>query len=257
MNYMFRWEGTNDWEKFYHQNGFVVVRDVFGEADCDIAVRIFENYAKPDFRGIMNLDRGFVEYEEEGIEVISRHAKFISDIVRDIAVVNILEGLQRSRVSLLQTMFLFKKVGSPYAKQAWNPHQDNAYSQAPYGMYITGNIAFADQDPENGGMSIYPGSHHMALLPNIPAKSFGENPGEKPGHCVKVPEQYLAKKIDLYLPKGSVLMLHGNVIHESYPNTSPTRSRPMLLIPYGTEGISRQPGFISGKVAKRMEIPLR
>jgi hypothetical protein len=54
------------------------------------------------------------------------------------------------------------------------------------------------------------------------------------------------------MKKGSLLMLHGCVVHGSYPNTSETRSRPMLLIPYITRGEK----FVPGKVAQRAEQPL-
>ncbi len=150
-------------------------------------------------------------------------------------------------------MFLFKKSHSP---QAWNPHQDNAYPRAPYGMYLTGNIPFANQDLENGCMYIYPGSHQEGLLEAEYFKSFHEQPGKNPGHDVSksLPTEY--EKVDLPLKKGSLLILHGNVVHGSYPNNS-DRDRPMFLIPYGTKGISQQSNFIPGKTGDRKEISLR
>ncbi|MBI2118331.1 MAG: phytanoyl-CoA dioxygenase family protein [Elusimicrobia bacterium] len=222
--------------QFYHENGYLIVENILSNHDCDLALKIFEEHANNSYSGIMNLDR---------------KVKEIRDIMKHPEIVNLLETLQNAEVIGLQTMFLFKRVNSPYALQAWNPHQDNAYAQAPWGAYITGNIPFADQDPENGGMYIYPGSHKEDILPNVTVKSFHEQPGTNPGHSVKIPEKY--KKVDLYLKKGSILMLHGNVIHGSYPNLSKTRSRPMLLIPYLTKGAK----FIPGNVAQRMEIPLR
>lgn len=221
---------------FYRKNGYVVVPHVFSSRECDDAVALFERYADEHFSGIMNLDRR-----------VSRVRK----IMRYPTIVSILEALQGGKVVGLQTMFLFKRADSLYAAQAWNPHQDNAYARAPYGTYITGNIAFTDQDRQNGCMYIYPGSHIEDLLPNEPVKSFHEKPGEKPGHCVSVPSFY--HKVDVPMKKGSVLFLHGHTIHGSYPNVSKTKSRPMLLIPYITDGAP----FIPGKTAKRMRIPLQ
>lgn len=222
--------------QFYNDNGYLVVDDILSHAECDAALKIYTQRADEKFSGIMNLDR---------------EVKEIRDIMRNYKIVTILESLQKAEVVGLQTMFLFKQARSPYASQAWNPHQDNAYPQARWGAYITGNIPFVDQDPENGCMYIFPGSHKEELLPNTKVKSFHEESGTNPGHCVDVPEKY--KKVDLLLKKGAVLMLHGNVIHGSYPNSSKTRSRPMLLIPYITKGEK----FISGNVAQRTEIPLR
>jgi len=227
---------TREQKVFYRRNGYLVVDGILPPAECDAALKIFEQHADKDYLGIMNLDR---------------KVEAIRNIMKDPKIVKILETLQDAEVVGLQTMFLFKKLGSPYAKQAWNPHQDNAYPLARWGAYVTANIPFEDQDQENGCIVIYPGSHVDDVLPNEQVKSFQEAPGSRPGHCVQVPPEY--KKVDLILKKGSVLILHGNVIHESYPNTSKDRSRPMLLIPYITKGES----FIPGKTAQRMEIPLR
>jgi len=220
---------------FYHENGYLVIENLFNSIELDQIITIYRDRANADFAGIMNLDREVPE---------------VKAFVSDPRIVDILETLQDNPISLLQTMFLFKEAGSMYASQAWNPHQDNAYPQARYGAYLTGNIFFTDQDPENGGLYIYPGSHKEGLLPCRPVKSFHEKPGENPGHEVEVPPKY--KKVDLRMKQGSILMLHGCVIHGSYPNLSRTRSRPMLLVPYITRGEE----FIPGKVGKRTEFPL-
>lgn len=231
---------------FYRQNGYLVVSDVLTNDQCDRMNEIFEKYAKDhddkEFKGIMNLDR-----EDYQIRCLLCYYK----------IVLVLDTLQDSEVVGLQSMFLFKKAGTAYSPQAWNPHQDNAYVRAPHGMYLTGNIPFADQDNENGCMFIYPGSHNEDLLPAEFFKSFHEQPGKNPGHDASksLPSTY--QKKDLPLKKGSLLILHGNVVHGSYPNSSKDRDRPMILIPYGTKGISQQPNFLAGKTADRKEFSLR
>lgn len=251
---------------FYHTNGFLVINDMFSLDECDDIVSIFEKYAKPDYRGIMNIDRGYIEYQEytpdgqqeiERIEVNSADSSAAWQVMRRASIVTILEMLQRTEVVALQSMFLFKRAKTRYANQAWNPHQDNAYPLADYGMYLTDNIALTDQDPGNGGMYIYPTSHQEPVLPNEKVRSFHEGPNENPGHRVQVPEKYLALKMDLCMKKGSVLFLHGNVIHGSYANTSPTRDRPMFSIPYGTKGITQGKTFLAGRVGRRQEMSLR
>lgn len=235
---------SQDQINFYGTNGYLVVSDVVTRERCDELLAIFRKYADSSFAGIMNLDRG-------GHLIHEPDARAVRAVMTDPAIVAILETLQQSEIWVLQSMFLFKQAGSPYASQAWNPHQDNAYPQAAWGAYLTANIPFEDQDPENGGMYIYPGSHREPLLPHEEVRSFHEEPGKNPGHRVLVPEGY--EKVDLRLSKGSVLVLHGNVIHGSYPNHSPTRSRPMLLIPYIVKGAA----FLPGQVAKRTPIPVR
>ena len=230
---------------FYRRNGYLVVPDVLTESQCDRINAIFEKHAKDNnntsFAGIMNLDR-------ENYRI--RH------LICYYKIVLILDTLQGAEVVGLQSMFLFKKGNTEYASQAWNPHQDNAYPRAPWGMYLTGNIPFADQDGENGCMFIYPGSHMENLLEAEFFKSFHEEPGRNPGHDVSknLPSEY--ERIDLHIKKGSLLVLHGNVVHGSYPNRS-NRDRPMLLTPYGTKGISQHPNFIPGTTGKREEFSLR
>lgn len=251
--------------EFYQNNGFLVVEKIFTSGECDDIVAIFERYAKPDHRGIMNLDRGFIDYEEviDGKEVIEildvdpKDSAAIWSVMRRPSIATILDILQQGEAVALQSMFLFKKVGTRYASQAWWPHQDNAYPLADYGWYITGNLALTDQSPENGGLYIYPGSHKEPVLPNVKMKSFQEGDSGNPGHRVEVPEKYFDSKTDLIMKKGSVLFLHGNALHGSYPNRSKDRSRPMFSIPYGTKGITQGKTFLAGRKGKRREMSIR
>ena len=227
---------------FYRRMGYLVVDHVLNNNQCDRVNEIFEKHARDnndtEFKGIMNLDR-----EDHRIR----------DLVCYHKIVLVLDALQDAEVVGLQSMFLFKKGHSP---QAWNPHQDNAYPRAPYGMYLTGNIPFSDQDVANGCMYIYPESHNEDLLEAEYFKSFHESPGKNPGHDVSKSLSSKYAKVDLPLKKGSLLILHGNVVHGSYPNNS-DRDRPMFLIHYGTKGISQHPNFIPGRTGKREEFSLR
>ena len=245
----------------YHTDGYLVVEGVFSDQECDQAIAMYERYAlQPTYPGIMNFYRGEIEYKVvvDGKEVVKKmlvhpnDTAFEMSLVDRYPIVDMLDTLQNAEVGLLQTMMLFKKAGSAYAEQSWNPHQDNSYPQARWGAYITGNICFTDQDPENGCLRMYPGSHLEPVLPCEPVVSFHETPGDRPGNCIlEVPPHYTP--VDLPIKKGSVLFLHGNVIHDSYPNRDHYRSRQMLLIPYITKGAD----FIPGRTAKRAFTPLR
>ncbi|MDP3792406.1 MAG: phytanoyl-CoA dioxygenase family protein [bacterium] len=253
---------TSDQIKFYDENGFLVVEDVFANDECDRAVEAFDGHRRKirdeDYKGIMNLDRADYWSHIYGPNERWVHTYVKQMLVKHPAVVIGLEILQRRNVGCvvnLQSMFLFKQAGSPYAKQVWNPHQDNAYPRARQGAYITANLVFSDQDKENGCMYIYPGSHREPLLTAEHVASFHEQPGKNPGHDVtkSLPDKYRAKKIDLPMKKGSVLFLDGHCVHGSYPNVSPNRNRPMLLIPYLTNGYRFNPG----NTGKRKELPIR
>ena len=250
--------------KFYDNNGYLIVDNIFSLEECEQAIFVFERHARLseniEFKAVMNLDR-----PEEWTHVYQSHKRWTHQYVRQMllkhpAIVTILETIQRTEpggVVLMQSMFLYKKASTDYNTQAWLPHQDGIYHGSPLGGTLTANIIFTDQDKENGGMFIYPGSHKEGFLEPEKKKSFHEGRGNRPGHDVSnhpvYKERYEGKHIDLQMKTGSVLFLHGAFIHGSYPNLSKDRDRPMLLSPYKTKGLP----FIPGNVGKRMEIPIR
>lgn len=224
---------------FYHHMGYVIFDGIFLPEECDAIIEEIESHADSDFSAIMNLDR---------------KSEAMRSIMRKWRVVKILEDLQGAEVVGLMSQVLFKKRGSAYAPQAWNPHQDNAYPKAEHGAYITINIFLEDADRENGSLYAYAGSHHEGLLDARPTVSHREAPGTNPGKVIKDPSRYLQyPRVDLSFKKGSMLVLHGNLVHGSYPNFSLTRNRPLLSISYITKGVP----FWSGKNAKREPIELR
>ena len=227
---------TQEEIRSYKDNGYLVVEGLFTFEECDNILKVCKSRADKDFSAILNLDR---------------EVPALRNVMKDPRIVQILEILQGAEVVGLMSQILFKEAGSPYAEQAWNPHQDNAYPQARDGAYITINLFLRDADPENGGMYIYPGSHREGTLPFEPTVSYREKKGTNPGNSCKVAPQY--KKVDLIIPPGGMLIMNSNVIHGSYPNRSGTRSRPLFSISYITRGEK----FVPGNTAKRAEIPLR
>lgn len=252
--------------KFYEDNGYLVVPKALSFSECEMAIYVYEYHAQRsknrNYEAVMNLDR-----PEEWRHVYGPDGHWIHMYVKQMltkhpVLVECLETLHKTppgKLVLMQTMFLYKKYKMPGRNaqfEGWNPHQDAYYHGAPFGGTITGNIAFTDQDRENGCMFIYPGSHKIGRLLEVDKKkSFHEDPGQKPGNDVSkaLPKEFIGKKKDLPMEQGSVLILHGGVIHGSYPNESSDRDRPMYLAPYKTAGLP----FSVGKNGKRMEIPIR
>ena len=227
---------TQEEIRFYKDNGYLVVEGLFSPEECDNILAVCKSRADKDFSAILNPDR---------------EVPALRNVMKDPRIVHILELLQGAEVVGLMSQILFKEAGSPYATQAWNPHQDNAYPQARDGAYVTINLFLEDADPGNGGMYIYPGSHREGTLPFEPTISYREKTGSNPGNRIQVPPQY--KAVDLIVPRGGMLIMNSNVVHGSYPNRSTTRSRPLFSISYITRGEK----FIPGNSAKREEIPLR
>ena len=233
--YRFALKDENEWNEFFFQNGFVVISNILSKENCDNLYSACAKHANEDFAAIHSIERD----PPEGYGV-----KEVWDVMCNRAIINILDTLKTSQVGVVGSQILFKKAGTRYADQAWNPHQDNSYPQTCRGAYTTTNIFLEDADPENGGLYIYPGSHREPLLPFVPTESFREKKGANPGNTVEVPSKY--KKVDLYVKKGDMLVLHGHCIHGSYLNKS-NRSRPLFSANY----VPRGELFISGRNSKR------
>ncbi len=244
---------SQEQQEFYRSKGYLILEKLFSEEECGTILKSVRQHANEDFAPIMNPDR-----EEElgrqapfsSTEKVRETATLLRNFMKNPRSVSILETLQGKEVVGLMSQMLFKEVGTRYALQAWNPHQDNTYARNLNQQYLTTNLFLADADKENGGLYIYPGSHREGLLPAAPTVSYREPRGQKPGNPVKLPTGY--KKVDLVFRKGDFIVLHGDCVHGSYANTSKTRSRPLYSCSYLTKGEA----FLPGNNAKRMVILL-
>lgn len=248
---------------FYEDNGYLVLENALSSSECEKAIEVFEYHAKKsnntEYSAVMNLDR-----PEEWRHVYGSPDHWVHRYIRQmlikhptiITAMETLQGTPPGYLVVIQTQFLYKKVGTDYAAQAWNSHQDGTYVGSPYGSTLTANTALTDQNRENGCLFIYPGSHKVGrFLESEKGASYHEKPGQRPGHDVSktLPEEYRGKEIDLEIKQGSILCFHSGVVHGSYPNISKDHDRPMFQAPYKTVGVP----FSYGTTGKRMEIPIR
>ena len=225
---------------FLNSNGYIVVDDVFSRQQTQEFLDTFLERAKQN--GNHNLDEMLHIHKEVPTAL---------DILRNPDVVGIVEQVLRGESSGLQTSCVFKMANTPSAKYAWEPHQDNSYVRANPNEYIAVDLVLDDHLPGNGCMYVYPGSHKEPLLPYESNQTFGKL-SNNPGNRVKdIPKHY--EKIELRLKKGSVLILHGHVIHGSSSNNSENAWRPILLMGFIRKGAK----FSPGRTAKREPIDLK
>jgi len=244
---------------FYRKNGYLIVKNVFTDKEALEFNQLIRRHTDKYFAAIVNPDRfeQLAEQDEKPksdirLEEIKETASYSLKIMKNPKIVSILETLQKREVVGLSTQFIFKEAYSAYSSQAWKPHQDSSYPKDKNGQYITSNWFLRGADVENGSVYVYPGSHQLGLLDSNPQISYREKTGTNPGNECKIPEEYIDKKIDLTIPKNSVLFLHGHCVHGSYPNNS-DRSRPWFSCCY----ISKGEKYFIGKNAKRKEIELK
>ena len=220
--------------EFYDEFGFLIIEGMLNEDDCEVMKSHAEKVHKKDYAVYLNIHRDV----ESFMEVASN--KHLVDLVKSV---------QKSDVAITNDQYLYKKEGTPYAKQAWSPHQDATYTNAPYGTYMQLHIMLDDQSKENGGLYYYPGSHKEPMLPYTYAKSwreeFDDDGVSHPGWKVEVPEKY--ERTDVDVKAGTVFLQHGNLIHGSYPNLS-NRSRAQYSIAYLNKGTVINKGEASIKI---------
>jgi ectoine hydroxylase-related dioxygenase (phytanoyl-CoA dioxygenase family) len=109
-----------------------------------------------------------------------------------------------------QSMFYFKPPGAK--GQAF--HQDDFYLRTKPASCIAAWIAIDPSLPENGGLSVVPGSHRLDVL----CPDSADEEDSFTTHLVQPPPGMTA--VPATLAPGDVLFFGGNLIHGSQPNRS-------------------------------------
>ncbi len=130
-----------------------------------------------------------------------------------------------------QSMFYFKPPGA----RGQALHQDDFYLRTTPGHCMAAWLSLDDTDDQNGGLSVVPGTHNLALLCPHAAdlrKSFTIEEVRVPAGLEPVP---------LLLKTGDALFFNGSVIHGSQPNVTTERFRRSFIchfVPRSTHAMS-------------------
>ncbi len=221
---------------FFQKQGFCIVNDVFTYAQCDeliAASQVFSSYQDQTLTPVMN------PHELD--------ARFYQAMCYP-KILEIMEVLLSGKVSGLQSQFFFCRPGT----RGFTRHQDNFYVQAKSDVFGSAWIALEDVTPKNGGLIVYAESHRETILPTesvLQGETFGQDPN---ANCqqVIIPTKY--SPIDLSVPRGGVVFIHGHLIHASHNNSTKAQFRHVLLLTYIRKGEE----FRSGFSAQRKEISL-
>lgn len=230
---------TKDEIALYEELGYLVVPDVFTGEDVYWMDMWASSWHGSDFEVCLN---------------IHRKSPLFLDIAKDKQILDIVRSVQKTDFDIVNDQYLYKEPGTKYAKQAWQPHQDSTYVNAPYGTYLQIHIMINDHNKRNGGIYFYPGSHKEPMLPYTYTKSWRETPDKDgvshPGWKVDVPAKY--ERIDMDVKAGTVFVQHGNLIHGSYANLS-ERPRAQYSIAYLNKGVKINTGVDSVKIPVAVE----
>ena len=195
--------------------------EVFSTKECDDILSWITPHANENFQWIYNLEL--------------KEPKMVR-LVKDPRILNIARDILGQDIIVYGSQILFKKPGTVYAKEAYMPHQDNAYHLVVRGASASFMLALEDANENNGGLFVYPGSHEEDILPYTPKET---DPLKKGKEILNVPDKY--QKIFLSFKRGSVYVQHDNLIHGSVENKSDVW-RPIVDILFTRKGYSYHMG---------------
>jgi len=125
-------------------------------------------------------------------------------------------GISSPRV--LQSMYIFKQ---PRIGGKVRPHQDSTFIHTLPNTTVGFWIALEDATKENGCLWAIPGSHSVPLPSRFVRSADAASVSFQPA----MPPNAYSERLEDYVPvecrKGSMVVLHGHVIHLSQENASP------------------------------------
>lgn len=216
---------------FYFENGYLIIENCFSEEFCNGIIEIYDKAACGRYVNIVNLDR---------------KVPAVYDLMMDLGILKLVDSLQSARMIPLATNYFFCKPANALEAGS-NLHQDNLYPKSPYGSYIAVGVALDDADECNGALIVYPGTHKLGEVPSHSSENFqidksGKIASANPiGNAVVLPEDSVSTQLSY--AKGSLVILHGHLIHGATKNSSESRWRRTLYINYIKDGDPFWPGW--------------
>jgi ectoine hydroxylase-related dioxygenase (phytanoyl-CoA dioxygenase family) len=196
----------------YDRDGFVLVEDVFSEAEVAAMLREVEGGERVSQTARGSADSsgkkaGIAIWHELGDDIwaaASTHPK----------IVNAVRILMREEIAFFHGKVMLKKARSG---GAWEWHQDYGYWYEYEGFLFPRLMsAFVALDPatiENGCLQVLRGSH---LLGRLEHGKVGEQMGANMSRIEAVVPHF--ERVYCEMKPGSVVYFHCNTLHTSAPN---------------------------------------
>jgi ectoine hydroxylase-related dioxygenase (phytanoyl-CoA dioxygenase family) len=243
----------------YRRDGYLVLTDLFGPPE----------HAGMRAAWAQIADERRREGKKPHATLLMTHISHpeIAAIVRHPLLVKTIEAVLGGRIDLIQSQLMHGMPGS----KGFSPHQDNFYNRAePRDGIVAAWIALEDVEKENGALGVFPASHLNGLAetrrdwaylltrsPDV-AKSLLRLASPKlrtSDDDSSVIERFVyahapdhIKPVPVEVKAGSLVLMHGDAIHLSYPNQTKDRSRKSLLTNFVKVGTRFSAGKLSGRV---------
>lgn len=217
---------TDEQRRQFDEAGFFVLENVFTPAEMDFVVGLIEGFqkrheeelaAKGGGNGISRAEK--VTFTDHLAEADPALARFVTR-PEFVAIATQLLGPD---VDLYWNQSVFKQ---PEGNQEFPWHQDDAYTPVSPTPYLTLWLALNDATPENGCISVMPGSYKRGLMTHRPSPiGLVCHEADDPDQGVQVP-----------VKTGSMAVFHSLTMHKSGANVSPG-PRNAYVIQYSKAGL--------------------
>lgn len=248
--------------KSYHKNGFLVVTDFLSKDEISTlsqnAADIIEKFDLSEVKIFTTddqtnvLDKYFLDsaskiscffeehaFDKKGDLQVEKHLAInkIGHAMHDLEpdcervaytqkMLDVMQDIGLSQPLMVQSQYIFKqpKIGAKV-----NPHTDSTFIYSEPLTCVAAWIAMEDATIENGCLCVIPESHNTYPL----QQQYIKNATATGTEFVDTPHHRMAWDLDLLEPvevkKGDLVLLHGEVVHASYANTS-ERSRHAFVL---------------------------
>jgi ectoine hydroxylase-related dioxygenase (phytanoyl-CoA dioxygenase family) len=252
----------------WHRDGFVMLRGFVppgvGEAMADEAIAAIRADPPAAHPGVpaYGLANGMLIQPEGKVPDGARHPEdFVSKVFNThlsgtanaFAVsqgcADVVASILGDDIDVFQSMFILKNPGA--WGQPW--HQDSHYFDFDHQPQVGLWLAISEATPENGCLSVLPGSHALPIQPHVPDRRPGANQGYT--EILGVDED---AAVPIIMQPGDLLVFHSYLLHRSVDNRG-TGRRAARVYHYGRAGtVNRAPAEIR-KIQERVTrwLPVR
>lgn len=201
---------TDDQKRRYQEDGYFILENVFTLAEMDRVTALIEGYQRRHEEalaaggGTAGISRaGEITFTDH----LAEHDAEIAAFVMRPEFVAIAIQLLSPDVDLYWNQSVFKQSEG---KREFPWHQDDGYTPVTPSPYLTLWLALNDATPENGCISVRPGSHKGGLAPHHPSPiGLVCHESDDPDQGVLVP-----------VKAGSMAVFQSLTMHKSGANTS-------------------------------------
>ncbi len=185
----------------YERQGFAVAEGLLAATWCNAVLEAAQ--------GLPSLARNKLHDE---MNVHLRGGMFEQTMAHP-SILRVVDRLVGGQANGLHSRFFVAPPGTT----GFHPHQDGHYFEAEPACFALAWLALVDISPRNGGLFLYPGSHRAGHLDAAPVE--GARDGVPVGAAL--PDGF--ERLDLAVPRGTVIFLHGHVLRGFFPNRSDAR----------------------------------